>query len=228
MAMATSTIVALALAAAAAGTSYYNTQQTAKRQDNALATSLTNQAKKQREADAKVNAEVEKVKASTAEDERRQAFSQYMDTLARGKQKADAGLEGQIGGAAFQSDAAAAKDAVAQYGAKNADLMARIDAPGLQRQGEAFGYGHLGTDLDLIGREAKGQAFLDELRLRAVRRNAGLDALSSFLGGAASGAASGGFSGGGQEFQISKATLGPGATYSPTTYGITPITKVAY
>jgi hypothetical protein len=187
MAVATTTIVALALAAAAAGTSYYNTQNTAKKQDNALADSLRHQSSKQKEADAKVNQEVDALKASTSDAARAKTQAQYMDTLRQGKAKATAGLGGNIGSDAFKADSAAASQGVQDYGAKNADLLARIDAPSQQRQGEAFGYGNLATDLDLIGRDAKGQSFLDDLRLRGVRRNAGLDAASSLMAGAAAG-----------------------------------------
>lgn len=191
MAIATTTAIALALAAAAAGTSYYNTQQTAKRQDNALATQLRNQSGKQKQADAKVNAEVEALKSSTAEASRQKTQAQYMDTLRQGKAKVTAGLTPNIGSDAFKQDSAAASQGVQDYGAHAADLMARIDAPSQQRQSEAFGYGNLATDLNLIQRDAQGQNFLDELRLRGVRRNAGLDALSTFLGGAAGGVSAG-------------------------------------
>lgn len=192
MAVATSTLVGLALAAAAAGTQYYNTERTAKRQDNALAGSLREQGVKQREADAKVAAEVEKMKGSTAEASRQEAQAGYMDTLRKGRSKLEAGLTPNIGGDAFRADSAAAAEGVQQFGADRAGLMARIDAPGMQRQDEAFGYGRLATDLGLIGRESRGQSFIDELRMKAIRRDAGLDALASFMGGAAGGVASGG------------------------------------
>ena len=39
--------------------------------------------------------------------------------------------------------------------------MARIEAPRLQRQGEAFDYGRLATDIDGLSREAAGQSFID-------------------------------------------------------------------
>jgi len=63
----------------------------------------------------------------------------------------------------------------------------------MQRQGEAFGYGHLATDIGLIGRESAGQRFIDELRLNSIRRSAGMD-LAAGLMGAASGAVGAGAS----------------------------------
>ena len=191
MAVATSTIIALALAAAAAGTSYYNTQQTAKRTDSALADQIRNQGKKQGEADAKVNEEVAKLKASRSEDERQKSLSGYLDTLRKGKGELEAGLTPNFGSATFQQDAANDAAGVEQFAQNRAGLLARMDAPLDQRRGEGYDYGQLATDLGLIGREAQGQNFLDELNVkRKSRRNAGLDALSSFLGGAASGVSS--------------------------------------
>ena len=185
----------VALAAAAATT--YNTQQTAKRQDNQAAIGLMEQGRKQKEADAKVDQEVQKLKASDASDERAQALQNYMTTLARNKQTASAGLTPDIGGAAFKADSAQAAAGVQQQGADTAGLMSRIDAPGMQRQGEGFDYGNLATDLSLISRQAQGDDFLNQLRIRAIRRNPYIDlaaaTASGYAGGmgSASGAASG-------------------------------------
>lgn len=210
MAVATSTIVALALAAAAAGTSYYNTQKTAQRTDSALAGSIRTQGQKERQATERVNAEVEKLKGSTSDAARSKRLDEYRDTLVKGRGKQNAGLNPSIGGEAFQDKAAEAVSLVDAYGGQSADLMSRIDAPGIQRQEEGFGYGNLATDLGLIGREAKGLAFLDELRLRkASQRNAGLDALSALLGGAAGGVGSGAAAG----------AAGPGAMAGASMYG---------
>jgi len=192
MALATSTIIALGLAAAAAGTNYYNTQQTAKRQDSQLATSIRNQGAKQKEADAKVNDEVARLESSRSADEQAGRLGDFMNTLRVNKGRIEGGLTPEIGSEAFRGDAATAAGRVQEGAAKSASLLSRIDAAGMQRQGEAFGYGRLGTDLGLIGREAKGQSFLDELRLRAIRRNAGLDAAAALMGGAASGIGAGG------------------------------------
>lgn len=198
MAIATSTAIALALMAAGTGLQYKNTQDTLKRQDATAADGIRRQGVHQREADAKVNAEVEKLKASSAEDERARAQGQYMDALRKRGGNAQAGLDTAVGSDAFREGAAEAATGVQQYGRDRAGLMARIDAPGLQRQGEAFGYGRLGTDLGLIGRESSGDNFINELRLRSIRRNAGKDLLAGLMtggGGALLGAGSGASSG---------------------------------
>lgn len=179
--------VGLALAATGAYVSYDNTKKTNRRADNALADQILNQSLKQREADRKVNDQVTELESSTSADERAKRLDDYMQTLRDSRGKLESGLTPNIGSEAFRKDAAGDAADVMQYAGDTAGLMARIDAANLQRQGEAFGYGNLATDLNLIGREAAGQNWLDELRVkRAARRNAGKDALAAFLGGAGS------------------------------------------
>lgn len=184
--------ISLALAAGGAAVSYNNTRRTARNTDNALADQIRNQSVKQREADAKVNETVGELEGSTAADERTKRLDDYMQTLRTSKGGLESGLTPAIGSAAFRADAAGDAQDVQKYAGDTAGLMARIDSAGLQRQGEAFSYGKLGTDLGLIGREARGRNWLDDLRVRrASQRNAGMDALSALLSGAGSAVASG-------------------------------------
>ncbi len=212
MALATSTIVALAAAAAAAGTSAYNTNQTAKKQDRALAGSIRNQDKKQQEIDARINKEVQELSQSNSADERAESLANYTDTVRKGSGDITAGLTPGIGSDAFKADAAKGAQGTLDYAGNIAGLMSRIDAPSMQRRGEAFGYGRLATDNNMIAREARGQAFLDELRLRSIQRNPWLDAAAATMssyGGNFSGAptsATGSSIGGG----IGSATAGIG------------------
>lgn len=168
-----------------------------RKQDEAAAQGILNQTKKQREADEVVRNQVGQLEGSTSGDERAQRLDQYMQVLRRGQRQANSGLEGPVGGATFQADAGTARNAADAAAATTAGLQARIDAPALQRQGEAFDYGRLATDLNLIGRESQGQSFVDELRRRQIRRRPGMDMLggvisgigASMLGNAALGAA---------------------------------------
>lgn len=188
--------IALALAAAGAGVNAYNTNQTAKRQDAAAADSIRNQGRLQADADSRVAKEVEGMVGSTAADERAKRMDEFMTTLAASRKQArgiDAGTE--FGSSAFQAANAerlAGADAAAL---RTAGQLATIDAAQLQREGEAMGYGRLATDLGLASRKSKGQAWVDELRARGIRRNAGLDILSGALTGASG--AVGGLGGGG-------------------------------
>lgn len=173
--------------AAATAAQVQNERSTLKRQDAQAATGIRNQAAKQREADARVDQQVQEISQSTAADERAEALGSYMDTLRRNRGTSEAGLDGAVGGDAFRADSAAAAQGVQQYGQQNAELMARIDAPGMQRRNEAFGYGRTATDLSLLGRESAGQAFIDELRLKAIRKNPWIDAAAGVAMGAAMG-----------------------------------------
>jgi hypothetical protein len=175
------------IAIAAAAASEYNSEQTAKRQDNQAAAGLIEQGRKQKQADAKVNDEVQKLQGSNATDERAAALQNYMTTLQRGKQTAQAGLNTpNIGGSAFQASSAQAANDVQFNAANTAGLMSRIDAPGMQRQGEGFDYGNLATDLSLISREAQGDDYLNQLRIRSIRRNPWIDAAAAGANGYAS------------------------------------------
>lgn len=196
MAIATSTAIALALAAAAAGGTYYNTQNTAKRQDEAAADSIRNQSLLQKKADTQVNDTVQKLQGSTSADANAQRLDDYMNVLRANKGKQDNGLTPSIGSQTFQTDSANRAAGSNDYAAKTAGLMARMDAPGIQRQQEGFDYGNLSTDLGLIKRDSQGQSFLDQLRLNGIRRNAKID-LASSLAASGAGAAYGAGAGAG-------------------------------
>lgn len=167
----------------------YNTMETQKRQDNQATNAVQNQARRQRIADDRVNKGVDELAASNAQDERRQAMDSYLGALKSSKRSATVGpVPG--GGAAFQE---AANDANAQTdasGRQTAGLMATMESAGTQRMNEGFGYGRLATDVALIGRQAEGDAFVDQLKLNAIRRNPWIDMTAGALQGA-SGAAGG-------------------------------------
>ncbi len=188
--------VGLALAAGGAAVSYNETKKVERNQDNALSQSIIGQARLQREADTKVNDQVVKLETSRSGDEREKRNQAYMDTLRASRSKLTGGLTPTIGSEAFRADAAVDAADVQQYGADTANLLSGIDAAGLQRQGEGFGFGNLATDLSLIGRQSNGLSFLDDLRLkRASQRNAGKDALAALLSGAGSAAVGSGGTG---------------------------------
>lgn len=191
------------VAAVSAGVQYKNTQDTAKRQDNQAALGILNQSKIQKKADSRVDQTVQQLAGSTSADAKAARLDDYMNALRANKQGITRGLTPTIGGSAFQTDSAKAATGVQDNAAKTAGLMARMDAPGIQRQNEGFDYGNLASDLGQIGRQSQGQSFLDQIKLNAIRRNAKLDLASGLAsayagsmtggsGGAMSGAAGGG------------------------------------
>jgi hypothetical protein len=171
-------LIPLAIAAVSTGAQVYNTRRTANKQDAALAGSIRNQASKQRQIDARTNAEVAKLEQSRSADEAAASRAAYGEQLRRNRAAMEGGLTPNVGSAAFKEDAAQGVKEVGGYADETAGLMSRMDAPTMQRQGEGFGFQQLATDNMITGREAQGQAFMDDLRLRAIRRNPWIDAAS--------------------------------------------------
>lgn len=176
--------IPLALAAAGTGAQVYNTRQTAKREDNAAAAGIRQQAARQQQADQRVSQEVGAVERSTPEESRRAAASQFLNQLRQTQAQAiDGGAPGAVSGR-YAGDAAGAEGDVAEFGRQTADTLARISAPGMQRQQESQGFGRLGNDLGQITNAANGDAFLQQLRQRAAgARNPWIDAAGQITTG---------------------------------------------
>ncbi|MBN5032580.1 MULTISPECIES: hypothetical protein [Stenotrophomonas maltophilia group] len=206
--------IAIALAGTAAQQA--ETQRVERKQDEATAQGLLNQSRRQQDADRRVNDEIAQLETSTAADDRAQRLGQYMQQLQRGQRQALSGLNSPIGGATFQADAGAARAGADNAAATTAGLMSRIDAPQLQRQQEAFGYGKLATDLDMEARASRGQQFIDQLRLRQIRRRPEVDLLAG-LATSAGGAMAGG--GGGFAAAAPRAGANFYGSYDPLTTG---------
>lgn len=170
--------IALGITLLGAAASAYNTQQTAKKQDRALAAQITQQGKKQQQASAKIAEALAAQAQSDPADEQAQQMESYLSTLRQGQQ--NAGLNTGPGGfsEAYRQGTAEAGQQLGEYGSARAGLLSRIDAPRLQRQNEGILFDTLGNELRMIGREASGQNYLDQLRLNSIRRDPWLDALS--------------------------------------------------
>lgn len=188
--------IALIATAASAGVSAYNTHETEKKQDNALVAQLQQQKVRQGEADQATKALIDKDQASNPKDAQQKAAAQYDTQLANNQAVAAASVPTTPGASStYKDDAKNAALGIGDYGTKMAGLMSRIDAPQAQRQQEAFNAGDTSAKLGQISNFAQGDNFLSQLRLNAIRRNAGLDALASVLKGV--GSAAGGMGGGG-------------------------------
>ena len=186
------TMVAVWVALAGAALGAYNQNETAKKQDRQMAMQIRNQSAKQQSADAKIAAALTQQAGSNPQDEIAQQTNSYLETLRGGQQRG--GFNTGPGGYsdAYRSDVDAAGLALDQYGVDRAGLLARIDAPGLQRQNEGIQFDMLANDIRGIGREAKGQDYLDSLRLGAIRNNPWIDALATGMKAYGSAKAGGG------------------------------------
>lgn len=189
----------MAIAAlAAAAISAYNTRQTANRQDRQAVAAIRNQRAQQERANSAISSTVSQLEKSRAATAKETAGKKYLAALGR------AGVGGQVTGALNGGGSQAYRDAMTtaaanegNYATGLADLYAATDAPVDQRLGESFAIGDLGTDLGTVGSVARGQAGLDELRYRSIRRNPWLDLTSQALQGYASGGGRAAAGGGG-------------------------------
>ena len=176
--------IPLVMAAVGAGASVYNTRQTERRQDNALAQQIRNQSARQREADAKAAELVRREAGSNDTDERASSLAKFTDAIQKARGNAERPLE----------TVAAVSDAYKKAGSDSAlgmtstagnfaDLVSRIDAPMQQRQNDDLARGRYATDIDMIRRFASGDDYLDQMRLRNIRRNPWIDAGASVASG---------------------------------------------
>jgi hypothetical protein len=184
---------ALGAAVVAAGVTYYNTEKTAERQDKSAAAGIRAQSQKQQSADARIAELVQKQSQSNSQDEQKGQMDAYLQTLQQGQQAN--GINQGVGGFSqqYRDDAATAEAGLQEFGTQRAGLLSRIEAPRLQRQNEGILFNDAATDIGMIGRDSRGQAFIDQLKLNAIKRDPWLDAFSSIAGGYASaGAGAGG------------------------------------
>lgn len=190
------TWVAVGIALAAAAASAYNTQRTARKQDQQIAAGIREKSKVQRRADQKIQEELDRLQQSNPQAERQGAVRQYQEALRGTQQQAQAGQA--IAGLSREYDQAtgAAQTQTGNYLGQVIDALSRVDAAGLQRQREGISAGNLGTNLRLLSREAEGIDFLANLRAQGVRRSPYLDALAAGLNAYAGGAGSAGTTGG--------------------------------
>lgn len=188
--------VGIGLLLASAAANHFNNQQVAKKQDNILAGQIRQQGVRQQEADQAIAEAMRERAAQGAENDRTAIGNQYLDQVRAAQANAQRGL-GQVGAVsrAYQTDANDAALGIGDYGARTADLMARIDAPAQQRQREGIADARVAMDLDQIGRRSRADDYLAQLRLRGVQRNPWIDLASSLMGAGAGFAAQ---SGGGQ------------------------------
>lgn len=185
------------MAVLGAGVSTYNTQKTAKKQDQALAASIERKAEKGRVADKRTGELIDQLETSNPLDERGQALAQYTQALRAGEGAATGGVTRGAGAASsrYAEDAAAAALGIEGYGANRAANQSVIDAASLQRFNEGKNFSAAGSDINEIARQARMAEFLGGLQVARVGRNPWLDAAATGL--TAAGGAYGSGTGGG-------------------------------
>jgi hypothetical protein len=179
--------------ATAIGTAW-QADQVAQRQDNIAAMNIQNQSRAEQSATAKVNEMLQQVSQSNPEDARRQRMDEYLATLAQGTQTG--AINDGPGGFsdAYRQGVEQAEGALGTYGDTRAGLMARLDAPVIQRMNEGVLFDDTAAGIREIGRSANQDDFLARLRIDGTRANpwvqAGLQAAGAY-GSAAAGKGAG-------------------------------------
>jgi len=180
--------VPLLLAGGGQALSAINTNRTARRQDRAMADLINNQREHQRQAAGRINAGVDRLSASSPAADRAAALAEYIAQI-RANQANVGGLGNQPGrtSSAFADAVGQALATAAGETEQRMGWMATQDAAGRQREREERDRVGLATDVGLIGRAARGQRNLDNMRASNIQRNPWLDAASQVMMGLAQG-----------------------------------------
>jgi len=185
--------VPLAISALGAGASAYNTHQTAQRQEEVAQNASMKQQRKQQEADARLNSELDTLSASGPDAERKASLDGFLQQLRANAGTASGGSNVINASDRFKTDSATANAAIKNYGSGRADTLSRISAPGLQRQREGYDINRAVSDVQGIGRDANAEAFLSQLRLNSIRPDPWISAAGQLAQGVGSGMAASGW-----------------------------------
>jgi len=163
-----------------------NQSRTSRKRDNIAAEGIRTQGKKQREANARINQQLDLLETSTPDDERATRSGQIKSQLRKQQALALAGIQPTGGGDAVTELAGDARGTAVGFGDLINDQLSGIDAPVLQRQGEAFERSDVQGILNRIRRESGQEDFLTGLDISGVRDSPLLTMLSQGLGAFAS------------------------------------------
>lgn len=186
--------VPLAISALSAGGAVYNQQDQAHKAQDIADNTIRMQQTKQHQADDVLNANVDRMKASTGDAERQASLDGFLSQL-RANATQQGGSSGVPGTASARAkgDAAAGTVAIQGYGTNRADILSRIMGPTVQRMHENQMTARAGSDVSGIARDASGQAWLDQLRQQKNVLNPWISAASQLGNGVAQGMASSGW-----------------------------------
>ena len=162
---------AIIAAVAAAAVSGYNQYNTARKQDRIAAQGIAEQAKLQREANTRLNKQLDELETSTPDDEYASRSSQIRNQLRRKQAIGLAGIQNTGGGDAVTTMAEAGRGKAVDYGDFINEAVSGIDAPALQRQGERFMFADTESGLNFLRRNSAQQDAMTRLRMAGVREN---------------------------------------------------------
>lgn len=182
-------LIPLLTAAVGTGATVYSQQAAQAKQDREAAAGIMRQRALSDQAQTKVAKNIQDLNASNPDQDIQTRQSTYMDALRR-SQGASKALP-NVGGASsrFAEDVGAAQTENATNAGVQANLQARIDAPGIQRQREAVNSANTVSDLSLLGGQSAGQDYLTRLRMSAIKPNPWISGAGQLAQGVGSGLA---------------------------------------
>lgn len=190
--------VGVGLLAAGTTAQIVNQQQTARRQDNALAASLRQQGQDQQQANVATEQLLNKTAASTPDASQSKLLSGFKSALAANQGNATGGLN-QVGNvsSAYTKAANDAAEGVTNYGNTTAGLLSAMEAPTVQRQNESALMTDFASQLGLIKQKSASDNFLAQMKLRGIQQDPWLNAAGSVASGLGGSLALGGMRGAG-------------------------------
>lgn len=165
-------LIPLLIAGAGTAVSVGAQQSAARKQDREAAAGILRQAQLNREAGAKVSKTLDQLEQSNPQEDIAKRQASYMDALRRAQPSTNKALPDAVGGSdRFAEDVSAARGANAAEAGTTAGLMARIDAPTIQRTRE----GQLANDtlsqLSLLDDRSRQADYLTRLRVSMQKPN---------------------------------------------------------
>lgn len=182
-------IGALALSAAGTGAGVVAQNQARARQDHEAAAGIIRQAELSRQANQKVQKNIQQVEQDDPNEDIAKRQATYMDALRRSQPTTNQALPAVAGGShRFAEDVTGAQDASTGEAATSAGLMARIDAPSIRLEREGQAANNTLSELSLLGDKSAHQDYLTRLRASMAQPNpwlTGAGALAKGYGSAA-------------------------------------------
>jgi hypothetical protein len=167
-------IAALVASAVGTGASVYSQQDALRQQDRAAAQGIIEQSALQRQAQSRVDQNIQQLAASNPDAERAKANQDFISALQASKlTKGGAGLEAGPGATSqrFAEDVGGAQKAAGAENVALAGNLARIDAPTFQRLREGQAAAATASDLGLLTGQSQAQDYLNRLRIGQITAN---------------------------------------------------------
>lgn len=177
-----------ALSAAGTGATMVSQQDTLHKQDQIAAQGIMRQGQLNSQADQKVSDLTQKLAASNPQDAIDKQKASYMKAL-MSVAPAQAGANPTMPGASkkYANDVSNADANVQNYGTTQAGIMARTDAPTIQRLGEQEQIGSTAGDLGLIQNQSVGQQDVTKLGIQSTHSNPWVAAAAAAAQGVSAG-----------------------------------------